>query len=145
MGIVGRVVSRYKSAQQDDDDEPIIDAVLYKGDLSGLAPEARERWKGYKVSVAYHDYSQEAWDESIEPLCSLVQLGTFQSLDEAVHEIQSKGRWSWEGWLESSIESKPKKTHEGMQQAYAHIDRLDDKPLNYEEKKHLKWRLHVKK
>lgn len=142
-----RVIARVTAATEDDDGphDP-KDGVLQQWQYDAL--EDKSAWKGYRYSLATWEWAAENYEDQDEPdsFGDSTRHGPLKTLDEVL-AVLKKSPFKWGKWIaksDGSFQSGVKKTKKSVTQGIVDIERVDGKPLSYEEQEHIEDALRLK-
>lgn len=142
--LVRRVAARFASDEDDEPHDP-SDGVIYKWQLDSLADKSA--WKGYTYKLSVWTWDAANYEDQDEPddWGDQKKHGPELLLEDVLKKLDA-APFKWAEWVDGEMfQSAVKKTKKTVTQAIAMIERLDGKPLSYEERKHIERELKIKR
>lgn len=132
------------SVGSDDEPHDPREGVLYDWQYDAL--QNKSAWKGYFYRLSEWSWNAATYEDSDEPDSwgDDKTHGPYKTLDEIV-AIMARSPFKWEKWFShEEFQSVVKKTKKTVTQGIATISRVDNRPLGYEERKHIERALKMK-
>ena len=148
MDLTKRIVARWLRAQDDEEEEEFTDpsnGVITEWDYENL--QDKSTWKGYRYKLLVWTWAAEYYESQDEPddWGDNRYHGPVLVLEALIEKLK-KASSKWDEWFsEDSFQSVPKKTKKTVTQVIVQLERMDHKPLSWEERQYITKQLRLKK